>query len=81
MFARQIQGVAKKVSIKDFVVFSQQRVSISLLDHSRSRLLALFENNEEDVQQHVPKFLYDADKDFYVGALKLQVLENASMEK
>jgi len=35
------------------------------LDHSRNRLQALFENNEEDVQQHVPKFLYDADKDFY----------------
>ena len=35
------------------------------LDHSRNRLEALFENNEEDVQQHVQKFLYDANKDFY----------------
>jgi len=34
------------------------------LDQSRNHLEALFENNEA-VQQHVRKFLYDANKDFY----------------
>jgi len=28
-------------------------------------LEALFENSEEDAQQHVRKFLYDTNKDFY----------------
>jgi len=36
----------------------------NLFDYSRNRLEALSENNE-DVQQHVRKFLHDANKDFY----------------
>jgi len=31
----------------------------------KESFVGIVENNEEDVQQHVRKFLYDGNKDFY----------------